>query len=251
VIFYVGMHHPHQAHRVARAMVSVNALRNRRSDFPVKEWILDSGAFTTVTKHGNYTEPIDAYAEQIHRWASCGTLVAAVSQDWMCEPFIIERTGRSVEEHQALTIARYCELTRLVNGVAIMPVLQGYEPQQYAVHVRAYGRLLPYGAWVGVGSVCKRNAKPAAIAAVLEAIHAERPDLRLHGFGVKLTALADPRVRAMLYSADSMAWSFRARRQGGDANDWREAVTFVGEVESRSSGPMQPALWQAERRVTP
>jgi hypothetical protein len=42
------------------------------------------------------------------------------------------------------------------------------------------------------------------------AIKNERPDLRLHGFGLKTTALADPLVRSMLWSADSMAWSFAA-----------------------------------------
>lgn len=238
------MHHPNHAHRVDRAMVSVNRLRDRKSDFPVKEWILDSGAFTSVTKHGGYHEPISAYAEQVERWSRCGELVAAVSQDWMCEPFVVEITGKSVEEHQALTIVRYCELQRLVTTTYVMPVLQGYEPEQYITHLRSYGRLIPPGSWVGVGSVCKRNASPDAIAAVLLAIKQTRPDLRLHGFGVKLTSLADPRVRSLLHSADSMAWSFRARKQGGDANDWREAVMFSDEVIDRASGPQQPSLWR-------
>lgn len=31
--------------------VSVNRLRNRKSDFRVRDWIMDSGAFTTIAKH--------------------------------------------------------------------------------------------------------------------------------------------------------------------------------------------------------
>jgi hypothetical protein len=65
-----------------------------------------------------------------------------------------------------------------------------------------------------------------AVGAVLRAIKQVRPDLRLHGFGVKTTALRDRSVRDMLVSSDSMAWSFAARRGGRDANDWREALAF-------------------------
>lgn len=48
--------------------------------------------------------------------------------------------------------------------------------------------------------------------------------------GGRLTALRDPRVRALLYSADSMAWSFSARKQGRDANCPLEALTFHNKV---------------------
>lgn len=97
--------------------------------------------------------------------------------------------------------------------------------------IRMYGAELEYGAWVGVGSVCKRNGDPRAIEAVLLAIQAERPDLKLHGFGIKLTALASGLVRRLLHSADSMAWSFSARKQGRNGNDWAEAERFRQNIE--------------------
>ena len=240
--FYVGLHHPSDARHFSRCMVSVNVLRDRRSDFPVGEWILDSGAFTSVARDGGYREGPDAYAAQIARWSRCGSLVAAVAQDWMCEPFVLARTGKTTAEHQALTIDRYDALLPLVAGTYVMPVLQGHRPAEYAAHVRAYGDRLAPGAWVGVGSVCKRNGDPGAIVAVLDAIAAERPDLRLHGFGLKLTAVGDQRVRDLLWSADSMAWSFQARKQGRNANDWREAAAYVELVERRVAGPRQLAL---------
>jgi hypothetical protein len=34
-----------------------------------------------------------------------------------------------------------------------------------------------------------------------------------------------------LHSADSMAWSFSARRQGRNANDWREARRFAERIK--------------------
>jgi hypothetical protein len=89
------------------------------------------------------------------------------------------------------------------------------------------------GAYVGVGSVCKRDARPASILAVLHAILSVRPDLRLHGFGLKTTALTCAPIADLLYSADSMAWSFAARWEGRNANDWREAETFRQRIADR------------------
>jgi len=133
-------------------------------------------------------------------------------------------TGKTIEEHQRLTIERYDALiTCDTGGVYIMPVLQGYSPVDYVRHIEMYGDRLAHGAWVGVGSVCKRNGDPSAIEEVLTAIKTARPDLLLHGFGLKTTALASDIVRNLLWTADSMAWSFAARKQGRNANDWREA----------------------------
>lgn len=229
--FFTGLHQPSDASRFNACFISVNRLRDRKAPFPVGDWIMDSGAFTTVNKHGGYPDTPAAYAEQIRRWAQNGSLLAAVSQDFMCEPFVLRRTGLSVAEHQMLTIERYDALLAAgTGGVYVMPVLQGYEPADYAAHVRQYGSRLAPGAWVGVGSVCKRNGDPRAVAAVLHAIKSERPDLRLHGFGLKTQALAHPLVRHLLHSADSMAWSFAARREGRNPNDWREAQRWTAGI---------------------
>jgi hypothetical protein len=228
--FYAGIFHPHRADVVPRAFVSVNVLRKRRSFFPVHEWIMDSGAFTEIATYGRYRHGVEEYAAEINRWKSCGNLVAAVAQDWMCEPFIVAKTGLSVAEHQARTIERYDALKPLVPDVYIMPVLQGFQPFEYVDHIRAYGDRLAYGAYVGVGSVCKRNGKPRAILSVLDAILGERPDLKLHGFGLKITALRSSAIVSRLYSADSMAWSFAARKEGRDQNDHGNAAAFADRV---------------------
>ncbi|NCX94330.1 MAG: hypothetical protein EBX40_06620, partial [Gammaproteobacteria bacterium] len=193
---------------------------------------MDSGAFTTVTTHGYYPASVAKYAGEIHRWKTCGNMLRAVAQDYMCERFVLQKTGLTVREHQRLTLQRYRELIDLVPENLIMPVLQGFEPGEYVQHLRDYGELFSPGHWVGVGSVCKRQGEPAEIYQVLKAIKDERPDLRLHGFGVKVTALDYPAIREMLYSADSMAWSYSARKQGRDAHDWREARAFENRINS-------------------
>lgn len=148
----------------------------------------------------------------------------------MCEPFMLAKTGLTVADHQRLTISRYDALFAEHLPVPILPVLQGYAPSDYVEHIRQYGRRLKPGMWVGVGSVCKRNGKPEKILEVLSAIKAVRPDLHLHGFGIKSLSLQHPGVRELLYSADSMAWSFAARWEGRNANDWREAKRFCEKI---------------------
>lgn len=138
----------------------------------------------------------------------------------------------TVQDHQKLTVDNYDALLACETGVYILPVLQGYSPSEYVSHIRQYGDRLAYGMWVGVGSVCKRNSKPAQIEAIVIAISKERPDLRLHLFGVKLTALKSAVIRNLAWSSDSLAWSFAARKQGRNQNDWREAEKFSNRVKS-------------------
>jgi hypothetical protein len=40
---------------------------------------------------------------------------------------------------------------------------------------------------------------------------------------VKTTALSSSLVAELLHTADSMAWSYAARREDRNQNDWREA----------------------------
>lgn len=230
-LFYVGTDRLAHTDKLERCMISLNTLLRRRSDIDVKEWIMDSGAFTRVSKGWGHL-PVKDYAAQIRRWSKCGRLVAAVAQDYMCEPFVLGITGRTVAEHQAMTIANYDALREQDTvGVYILPVLQGYQPLEYAAHLEAYGSRLAEGAWVGVGSVCKRNGTPEGVAAVLLAIKERRPDLRLHGFGLKRTTLESPLVASLIHSCDSMAWSYAARREGRDRHDWREAKRYCEKVD--------------------
>jgi hypothetical protein len=233
MMFFVGLHQPGDAKHFDRAFISVNRLRTRQKPVAAGEWIMDSGAFTEISTHGRYRSTVEDYAAVINRWAcmAASGMIAAVSQDYMCEPFILEKTGLTVEDHQRLTIERYDTLLPLVTGTYLMPVLQGYAPADYVRHLEMYGDRLAHSAWVGVGSICKRNADKHSIEAVLTAIKRRRPDLRLHGFGLKITSLSSGVVRDLLYTADSMAWSFSARRQGRNANDWREAKSFIQKIE--------------------
>jgi hypothetical protein len=233
--FYVGVHHPRLAWpltlRGFRVCVSANVLRGRGGDVPFlgcdAPWLLDSGAFTQVALQGGFSQSPQAYAAMIRRYAPTG-LIAAGTQDYMCEPLALRATGLGVARHQALTLERFDAIREAgTAGVHLLPVLQGRAPDDYRRHLEAYGERIGHGAWVGAGSLCKRQGDPAVIAAILDAILGERPDLRLHGFGCKRTSLLDPEVRRRLATADSMAWSYAARFEGRDPNAWDEAGRFA------------------------
>jgi hypothetical protein len=235
--FFVGLQRPSTAFAFAFSMLSVNVLRNRKRSFFTNQWLLDSAAFTELSIYGRWrTSPLE-YARQIDRLRYNGHLLGAVSQDFMCEPLILQRR-LTVQDHQKLTIERYVRLMELTD-VYILPVLQGFSPESYAEHVRGYGALLKQGHWVGVGSVCKRNGHPRQIEDVLLAIKSERPDLRLHGFGIKLTALSSVTVRSLLHSADSMAWSYAGRRKrDGSEHDPRLALAYAAKVQPLVNLPL-------------
>lgn len=241
--FYVGLHQPSDARHFDLCCISVKRLLTRRR-LTIRRWLMDSGAFTEIAQHGGYRHDVKPYASEIRRFSGAGKLDAAVAQDYMCESQMLKKTGLTIPDHQRLTIERYDALRdEDTGGVYVMPVIQGYSPVDYRRHLTQYGDRLAAGQWVGVGSVCKRNGRVEDVVAVLAAIGTDRPDLRLHGFGLKQTAIMDGRVRALLHSADSMAWSFAARWEGRNRNDWREAAAYAAKVNAAAAGDTEP--WQA------
>ena len=80
--------------------------RQRRTYHPCGPWALDSGAFTELNRHGAWTVTARQYASELQQWRAWGHLDFAGQQDWMCEPFVVARTGLTVATHQARTRER-------------------------------------------------------------------------------------------------------------------------------------------------
>jgi hypothetical protein len=238
--FFIGLNEPNHARHLRDVFISIKRLHRpgHQSKFEPSTWIMDSGAFSDVFRFGDFQISASDYAAHIRGYCNVGTLLAAVAQDYMCEQFILDKWGRTVVQHQEMTIARWEAIRAAgVGPVCLLPVLQGQTPADYVRHIRMYGaRLAGSSPWVGVGSVCKRQGDPAGLLRVLEAIKAERPDFQLHGFGVKITALRVKRVRALLYSADSMAWSYNAMKNGRDWQALEEPTNFKQRVERIIAG---------------
>lgn len=161
--------------------------------------------------HGRWLTTPAAYAEAVTGYlAHLGRPDFVAPQDWMCEPIMLAQTGLSVREHQERTVANFLQLRDLAPGVPFAPVLQGWRIADYERCAELYhsaGVDLAAQPVVGLGSVCRRQST-AEIAAIVTALTGR--GLRLHGFGVKTAGL--DRYGPLLASADSMAWSYGARR---------------------------------------
>jgi hypothetical protein len=220
--FFLGTPEPAWLKRTdVPLFVSHNRLR-RRKTLPRARgaWALDSGGFTQLSMHGQWTIPPQDYVQAVRRYADeIGRLQWAALQDWMCEPVVIhggtfngmrfKGTGLSVQEHQRRTVANYLELRSIAPELPFIPVLQGWERDEYLRCVEMYfaaGVDLQACELVGLGSVCRRQGTKAAtdIISTLASL-----GLRLHGFGFKVRGLHQ--VGALLASADSMAWSYQER----------------------------------------
>jgi hypothetical protein len=222
--YFLGAHRAHWLEQSPQPLFLSHRTLRRHKALPraACDWALDSGAFTELSKFGGWLTSAKTYAESVRRYRDeVGRLVFASPQDWMCEPHILKLTGLSVEEHQARTIDNYCELRGIAPDLPWVPVLQGWTTGDYQRHVDAYydrGVELHELARVGVGSICRRSSVHS-ICNVLSWLKAE--GLKLHAFGLKANALE--LARDHIVSADSMAWSFSARKEAADPLGDKEA----------------------------
>lgn len=232
--FYLGTHQPSHMTRT-----SVPLFVSRRRLFKTKRlpraagpWALDSGGFTELQMYGAWCVPARRYAAEVRRYSrEIGGLEWVSPQDWMCEPPVLQggwwRNGRrvrrgtknaayfvgtnlSVEDHQRRTVRNYMDLMAIAPDVPWVPVLQGWTLTDYRRCADMYadaGVDLEAARLVGVGSICRRqhSAEASAILFALSAM-----GLRLHAYGLKLGGLKHS--AGIIASADSMAWSYDARR---------------------------------------
>jgi hypothetical protein len=172
---------------------------------------LDSGGFTELSKYGRWKTTLPEYIEAVHRYREgIGRLDWAAPMDWMCEPQMLANTGLSVREHQERTVANLLELRSRAPEIAFIPVLQGWTLDDYEECITLYAQAgvdLTLEPVVGVGSVCRRQAT-GEIEDIIRCIAGH--GINIHAFGVKARGLAN--FADVLTSADSMAWSFQARR---------------------------------------
>ena len=212
--FWLGVHEPAWLARAGvPLMVSRTRLaRRRRLPRAAAPWVVDSGGFTELDTRGAWSITAAGYAAELRRYADeIGRLVWAAPMDWMCEPRVRAQTGLTVADHQKRTVDSVGELRAL--GAPVIPVLQGWSAGDYLTAVDGYqcaGIDLQAEPVIGLGSVCRRQGTDEVRQLVRELAGA---GLRLHAFGAKTSGLTGPRSYAdALVSADSLAWSYRARR---------------------------------------
>lgn len=208
--FYLGTHEPSW---IGRSPLPLFVSLERRGRFGRRAanagWALDSGGFTQTTHRGGWTQPTEAFVDEVRQLAErVPGLEWSAPQDWMCEPAALHATGLTVDDHQARTVDNFLQLRAIAPDFPFIPVLQGWKPGEHEACAERYasaGVDLTLEPLVGVGTICRRQ-DTAEIAAIVRSLASA--GYRLHGFGVKTGGLA--RYGHLLESADSLAWSYRA-----------------------------------------
>lgn len=223
--FYLGTHHPHWLGRddwpsdVALFVSHRRLASAKRLPKSSVRWALDSGGFSELSMYGEWRTTAAEYVAAVRRYdEEIGNLDWAAPQDWMCEPWIVAKTGLSVAEHQRRTVDNFLDLSARWGDDGtnpFMPVLQGDQRDDYLRHWDMYDRAgINLGAYptVPVGTVCRRK-ETGEIGDIVLALRLRDPDLPIHGFGVKKRSLRA--CGHWITSADSLAWSYSARRNEG------------------------------------
>jgi hypothetical protein len=247
--YFVGTDRHNNAWK-RNVMISANSLvrneggrlRQRKYPLSVSRWMMDSGAFSQITTYGDFIMSPEEYVLVAKYFELCGDLQCIVTQDYMCEPDVIRQLQdkgirASVRIHQRKTVERYMQILKAADKydlrVPVMPVLQGWEVEDYKEHMQMYdtalltrfetkyerkfGSLIRDGdVWLGIGSTCKRNKNPEVVAEILDTLEwnfrMNKP--KIHLFGFKQTGLKNSRIKDRIYSADSFAYDFSDRMDG-------------------------------------
>ncbi len=211
--FYLGTHIANHIEKTKVPLfISYRQLRNRKKPFQQTAPIaIDSGGFSELRLNGKWTISVEEYVQDLNRFQDELDLKIdwAAQQDWMVEPFMIEKTGLSIEKHQIKTVENYFEILDYDPSCEIIPVLQGWELNDYYKHFELFeeqGVQLRKLNRVGVGSVCRRQGTNE-INHIMQSLN--NKGINIHGFGVKTSGLS--KYSNALASADSLAWSFGAR----------------------------------------
>ncbi len=241
VTFYLGTHKPHWLALTPIPMfVSRRTLILKKVKVPraLGPWVLDSGGFTELNLNGGWLTTPRQYVKEIEQFSqTVGRMVGAAPQDWMCEPFVLQKTGLSILDHQARTVDNYRELRQIAPHLPVFPVLQGWSLDDYLRNVDQYANVgvdLTRKPLVGIGTVCRRQGT-AEVERIVSTLHSM--GINLHVFGLKLTGLA--KVAGLIHSGDSMAWSYDARR----------AATLPGHTHKSCANCMEYAMKWREKAL--
>lgn len=222
--FYLGTHQPHWLR-----LYKVPLMVSRRTLAPKKTkpralapWFRDSGGFTELQMIGAWGVGPKQFVREARQDAEeVGLIEYCAPRDWMCEPIVLKGgwakgvyfvgTKLTVPDHQRRTVADYLDLVQRAPELPWVPVLQGWDMDDYLRCLEMYdkaGVALASLPRVGVGTICRRQGTEEA-ARILGRLEAE--GLKLHAFGLKGTGI--PNVAPFLTSSDSLAWSYAARRK--------------------------------------
>lgn len=189
-----------------------------------------------MAETGDYVTSDDAYLDYV---TETGADLWSL-RDYPCESDVLETHDRAVADHQRMTIDRHRSLIDLAadRGIDGQPVavVQGWTVDDYLEHIDAHREAGTLTDYVGIGSICRRNADDEIQDIILAVRDALPARCRIHAFGVKLPVLEKSGVLDALASADSCAYDYglmmEAIYNGGDYS-WKPIVGEYLEFKRR------------------
>ena len=247
--FYYGSSWHWPLPYLPRVMLSYNMLRKLKAPWNIGiPFMMDSGAFAVILKYGKYPYSPEAYALGIEKWHPD----IAWTMDYPCESSARKEGGYDVKRSQEMTIDNQIRLLDLNANTQM--VVQGWTVQDYLENldrIKDQGLLTEH---LGIGSVCRRGQNKE-IARIVRAIHNSVPSwVKLHGFGIKVSALKETDARFLLHSADSESWDYERRyddwlKGGNNGKTWKDKVpnlkSYVSRIESMLN-PSEPLYAEVE-----
>lgn len=267
--FYLGLPNNHgslpataqqlfDAGQIAGVMISASALwdakgrrfRELAPQFDDLHVFLDSAGFVAAARWKGYPWTPEDYVAHVATMTHAP--VAWSSMDLCCEPEVapyrsevrarVEETARLLARCRRLAAAHLGADRAMRQSLGLtgewarpanpMPILQGWEPDDYLYSAEITDTVLD-GVWpdlVGVGSVCRRRLSGSdGLIAILSRLDAELPPhVGLHLFGVHADARAELAHYPRVVSVDSQAWGQDSRHAARSA---RAAVeSEIGET---------------------
>lgn len=174
---------------------------------------LDSAGFVAMVRYWFYRWTLDQYVDL----AGAYPWVWWAAPDFCCEAEVA-RDRAEVRSRVVSTAAKLAWALAVAADRGVkpcMPVLQGWQPDDYLHCADLMSRFTDLPDLVGIGSVCRRHlAGPAGAAAVVERLDAALPaHVRFHLFGVKGAVAHALRGHPRIASVDSQAYDAAARQE--------------------------------------
>ena len=182
-----------------------------------KQWFLDSGGFSLLSKWNNYPFGVEEYAILIKEKKP----TYAAIMDYACEPELtITAKTKEHSKNFCMPVRKRIELTvrnaeLLIenydfNGTTtIIPVIQGWKLDDYKYCIDLYHKKGLLTDYVAFGSMCRRlKIREVRRFVVKLTDYLWRfCDARTHFFGFKISFLKDLAIQERIYSADTAAWT--------------------------------------------
>ena len=202
-----------------------------------KEWFIDSGGFSLLSKLKDYPFTLEQYALLIKKKKP----TYAATMDYPCEPELLKEASMSVKERIIKTIEN-AEI--MLNNydfrrTKIIPVIQGWTIDDYRFCIKEMHKRDLLGDYVAFGSMCRRMR----IAEARKLITKQREylrkfvDAKAHYFGIKISFLKDLTIFRNVDSFDTAAWTHThggerryARRQEELRRNYERYIAKLSEV---------------------